>query len=227
MYERLASCVEKYSLDLTGRAFPLRGQSSKTKLLSCQAVEIFPNHVGREDSVDEVISPDTSVSIFSWQVNTRGQGKPSTYVGVFDFDCWYHAQMPGSLRPEESLQDCPYFARWSLDTVTSMTSPNHILDIVVQERSLNWTVPPSYPLPEQCFHPSTYKFDGTCLLSSGVVHMTCSGFRKEVSFYSLFIENVKRWTFPKLSLALLSVSETISCSSCPSTRITAIVPCQL
>ncbi|XP_064296348.1 protein ELYS-like [Phalacrocorax carbo] len=87
--------------------------------------------------------------------------------------------MPGSLRPEESLQDCPYFARWSLDTVTSMTSPNHILDIVVQERSLNWTVPPSYPLPEQCFHPSTYKFDGTCLLSSGVVHMTCSGFRKE------------------------------------------------
>ncbi|XP_064296355.1 protein ELYS-like [Phalacrocorax carbo] len=158
MYERLASCVEKYSLDLTGRAFPLRGQSSKTKLLSCQAVEIFPNHVGREDSVDEVISPDTSVSVFSWQVNTRGQGKPSTYVGVFDFDCWYHAQMPGSLRPEESLQDCPYFARWSLDTVTSMTSPNHILDIVVQERSLNWTVPPSYPLPEQCFHPSTYKF---------------------------------------------------------------------
>ncbi|XP_064296160.1 protein ELYS-like [Phalacrocorax carbo] len=224
MYERLASCVEKYSLDLTGGAFPLRGQGSKAKLLSCQAVEIFPNCIDREDSVGEVISPGTSVSIFSWQVNTRGQGKPSTYLGVFDFDCWYQAQMPGSLRPEESLQDCPYFALWSLDAVTSTTAPNLLLDVVVQERSLSWRVPPSYPQPELCFHPSTYNFDGTCLLSSGVVHVTCSGFQKEVIFYCIFIENVKRWTFPKLSMALLLASETILCSSCPSTRITAINP---
>ncbi|XP_064329821.1 protein ELYS-like, partial [Phalacrocorax carbo] len=226
MYEGLASCVEKYSLDLTGGAFPLRGQGSKAKLLSCQAVEIFPNCIDREGSVDEVISPDISVSVFSWQVNTRSQGKPSTYLGVFDFDCWYEAQMPGSLRPEESLQDCPYFALWSLDAVTSTTAPNLLLDVVVQERSLSWRVPPSYPQPELCFHPSTYNFDGTCLLSSGVVHVTCSGFQKEVSFYCVFMENVKRWSFPKLSMALLSVSGTISCSSCPSTRVTAIVPCQ-
>ncbi|XP_064329826.1 protein ELYS-like, partial [Phalacrocorax carbo] len=191
MYEGLASCVEKYRLDLTGGAFPLRGQGSKAKLLSCQAVEIFTNCIDREDSVDEVISPDISVSVFSWQVNTRGQGKPSTYLGVFDFDCWYEAQMPGSLRPEESLQDCPYFALWSLDAVTSMTAPNLLLDVVVQERSLSWRVPPSYPQPELCFHPSTYNFDGTCLLSSGVVHVTCSGFQKEVSFYCVFMENVK------------------------------------
>ncbi|XP_074936658.1 protein ELYS-like [Phalacrocorax aristotelis] len=179
MYERLASCVEKYSLDLTGGAFPLRGQGSKTKLLSCQAVEIFPNCIDREGSVDEVISPGTSVSVFSWQVNTRSQGKPSAYLGVFDFDCWYQAQKPGSLRPEESLQDCPYFALWSLDAVTSTTAPNLLLDVVVQECSLSWRVPPSYPQPELCFHPSTYNFDGMCLLSSGVVHVTCSGFRKE------------------------------------------------
>ena len=49
----MASCVEKYSLDLTGGAFPLRGQGSKAKLLSCQAVEIFPNCIDREGSVDE------------------------------------------------------------------------------------------------------------------------------------------------------------------------------
>ncbi|XP_064329803.1 protein ELYS-like, partial [Phalacrocorax carbo] len=185
MYEGLASCVEKYSLDLTGGAFPLRGQGSKAKLLSCQAVEIFPNCIDREGSVDEVISPDISVSVFSWQVNTRGQGKPSTYLGVFDLDCWYQAQMPGSLRPEESLQDCPYFALWSLDAVTSTTAPNPLLDVVVQERSLSWRVPPSYPQPELCFHPSTYNFDGTCLLSSGVVHVTCSGFQHKLAVTSL------------------------------------------
>ncbi|NXW61816.1 ELYS protein, partial [Eurystomus gularis] len=179
MYEGLEYCDERYSLDLTGGVFPLRGPTSNTKLLSCQTVEKFRNHVDREDSVNEVISPDTSVSIFSWQVNTYGQGKPSTYLGVFDINRWYHAQMPDSLRPEEFLHDCPYFALWSLDTVISMTSPKLILDILVHERSLSRGVPPSYPPPEQFFNPSTYNFDGTCLLNSGVVHMTCTGFQKE------------------------------------------------
>uniref|UniRef100_A0A8C3R377 AT-hook containing transcription factor 1 n=1 Tax=Cyanoderma ruficeps TaxID=181631 RepID=A0A8C3R377_9PASS len=179
MYEGLEYCDERYSLDLTGGIFPLRGQTSNTKLLSCQTIEKFRNHADREDGVNEVISPDTSVSIFSWQVNTYGQGKPSTYLGVFDINRWYHAQMPDSLRPEEFLHDCPYFALWSLDPVMSMTSPNLILDILVHERSLSRGVPPSYPPPEQFFNPSTYNFDVTCLLNSGVVHMTCTGFQKE------------------------------------------------
>lgn len=179
MYEGLEYCDERYSLDLTGGVFPLRGQTSNTKLLSCQTVEKFRNHVDREDSVNEVISPDTSVSLFSWQVNTYGQGKPSAYLGVFDINRWYHAQMPDSLRPEELLHDCPYFALWSLDTVISMTSPNPILDILIHERSLSRGVPPCYPPPEQFFNPSSYNFDGTCLLNSGVVHMTCTGFQKE------------------------------------------------
>ncbi|XP_048792526.1 protein ELYS isoform X2 [Lagopus muta] len=179
MYEGFEYCDERYSLDLTGGAFPLRGQTSNTKLLSCQTVEKFRNHIDREDSVNEVISPDTSVSVFSWQVNTYGQGKPSTYLGVFDINRWYHAQMPDSLRPEEFLHNCPYFALWSLDAVTNVTSPNLILDVLVHERSLSRGVPPSYPPPEQFFNPSTYNFDGTCLLNSGVVHMTCTGFQKE------------------------------------------------
>ncbi|NWY14002.1 ELYS protein, partial [Aphelocoma coerulescens] len=178
-YEGFKYCVKLFSLDLSGGIFPWRGQTSNTKFLSCQTIEKLHNHADREDSINEVISPDTSVSIFSWQVNTYGQGKPSTYLGVFDINRWYHAQMPDSLRPEEFLHDCPYFALWSLDPVISMTSPNLILDILVHERSLSRGVPPSYPPPEQFFNPSTYNFDVTCLLSSGVVHMTCTGFQKE------------------------------------------------
>ncbi|XP_063184957.1 protein ELYS-like [Chroicocephalus ridibundus] len=178
MYEGLEYCGEKFSLDLTGGVFPLRGQMSTT-LISCQTVEKFRSDVGGEDSVNEVTSPDTSVSVFSWQVNTYGQGKPSTYLGVFDINRWYSAQMPDSLRPEEFPHECPYFALWSLDTVVSVTSPKLLLDILVHERSLSRGVPPSYPPPEQFFNPSTYNFDGTCLLTSGVVHMTCTGFQKE------------------------------------------------
>nr|XP_056709705.1 protein ELYS [Euleptes europaea] len=179
MYEGLEYCEERYSLDLTGGVFSLRGQTSNTKLIGCQTIEKFRSHVDREDGVNEVISPDTSVSVFSWQVNTYGQGKPSTYLGIFDINRWYHAQMPDSLRPGEFLHNCPYFALWSLDAVVSMTNPHRILDVLVHERSLSRGVPPSYPPPEQFFNPSTYNFDATCLLNCGVVHVTCTGFQKD------------------------------------------------
>lgn len=65
-----------------------------------------------------------------------------------------------SLRPEEFLHDCPYFALWSLDTVISMTSPKLLLDILVHERSLRRDVPPFYPPPEEFFNPSAYTFGG-------------------------------------------------------------------
>ncbi|KAI1240689.1 hypothetical protein IHE44_0009126 [Lamprotornis superbus] len=113
MYEGFAYCVQLFSLDLSDGIFPWRGQISNTKFLSFQIIEKIRNHADREDSVNEVrnnvlsltvISPDTSVSIFSWQVNTYGQGKPSTYLGVFDINRWYHAQMPDSLR--ENTRAC-------------------------------------------------------------------------------------------------------------------------
>ncbi|XP_026525162.1 protein ELYS isoform X2 [Notechis scutatus] len=179
MYEGLEYCEERYSLDLTGGVSSLRGQPSNTKLIGCQTIEKFRSHVDREDSINEVTSPDTSVSVFSWQVNTYGQGKPSTYLGIFDINRWYHAQMPDSLRPGEFLHNCPYFALWSLDAVVSITSPNHILDVLVHERSFTRGVPPSYPPPEQFFNPSTYNFDFTCLLNCGIVHMSCTGFQKD------------------------------------------------
>ncbi|XP_074077012.1 protein ELYS [Macrotis lagotis] len=179
LYEGLEYCEERYSLDLTGGISPLRGQTSNTKLLGCQSIEKFRSHIDREEGMNEVLSPDTSVSVFTWQVNTYGQGKPSTYLGLFDINRWYHAQMPDSLRPGEFLHNCSYFALWSLDSVVSKTSPDSILDILVHERSLNRGVPPSYPPPEQYFNPSTYNFDATCLLNSGVVHLTCTGFQKE------------------------------------------------
>uniref|UniRef100_A0A6J0T8E9 Protein ELYS isoform X1 n=2 Tax=Pogona vitticeps TaxID=103695 RepID=A0A6J0T8E9_9SAUR len=179
MYEGLEYCEERYSLDLTGGVFSLRGQTSNTKLIGCQTVEKFRSHVDREDSINEIISPDTSVSVFSWQVNTYGQGKPNTYLGIFDINRWYHAQMPDSLRPGEFLHNCPYFALWSLDAVVNMASPHRILDVLVHERSFSRGVPPSCPPPEQFFNPSTYSFDATCLLNSGVVHVTCTGFQKD------------------------------------------------
>ncbi|EMP37483.1 Protein ELYS [Chelonia mydas] len=119
MYEGLEYCEERYSLDLTGGVFSLRGQTSNTKLLSCQTIEKFRSHIDREDGVNEVISPDTSVSVFSWQVNTYGQGKPSTYLGIFDINRWYHAQMPDSLRLANGDSSCCQQAPSVLSPVVS------------------------------------------------------------------------------------------------------------
>ncbi|XP_041109566.1 protein ELYS-like isoform X2 [Polyodon spathula] len=178
LYEGLEYCEERYSQDLTGGVFSLRAQATSTRLLGCQTIEKFRTHPDRDESMNEVSSPDTSVAIFSWQVKSYGQGKPSTYLGVFDINRWYHAQMPDSLRTGEFLHNCPYFALWSLDAVT-VTCPNPLLDILVHERSLSRGLPPTSPPPEQFFYPSTYNFDATCLLDLGIVHLTCSGFQKE------------------------------------------------
>lgn len=180
-YEGLEYCEERYSQELSSTAFPRRAQATNTRLLSCQTIEKFRHHPDRDESMNEVASPDTSVSIFSWQVKTYGQGNPSTYIGVFDINRWYHAQMPDSLRTGESLRSCPYLAVWSLDNVVEMTSPCPLLDILVHERSLSRGLPYTCPPPEQFFKPTTYNFDATCLLNTGIVHLTCSGYQKEVS----------------------------------------------
>ncbi|KAM6166266.1 protein ELYS [Erethizon dorsatum] len=179
LYEGLEYCEERYTLDLAGGMFPLRGQTSNTKLLGCQSIEKFRPHGDREEGMSEALSPDTSVSVFTWQVNIYGQGKPAIYLGLFDINRWYHAQMPDSLRSGEYLHNCSYFALWSLESVVSRTSPHAVLDVLVHERSLSRVIPPSYPPPEQFFNPSTFNFDATCLLNSGIVHITCTGFQKE------------------------------------------------
>uniref|UniRef100_A0A672PEI6 AT-hook containing transcription factor 1 n=1 Tax=Sinocyclocheilus grahami TaxID=75366 RepID=A0A672PEI6_SINGR len=183
IYEGLEYCEERYSQDLNGTAFPLRAQANNTRLISCQTLEKFRHHPDRDDSMNEVASPDTSVSVFSWQVKSYGQGQPSTFIGVFDINRWYHAQMPDSLRTGESLRNCPYLAVWSLDCVIETTAPYTLLDVLIHERSLSRGLPYTCPPPEQFFHPTTYNFDGSCLLNAGIVHFTCSGYQKETLSY--------------------------------------------
>ncbi|XP_073542300.1 protein ELYS-like [Phyllobates terribilis] len=182
MYENLEYCEERYNLDLSANTLFLRGQTNSMKLLGCQTIEKFRAHSEREDGLHDVTSPDTSVSIFSWQVNTYGQNKPSIYMGVFDINRWSQAQMPDSLRPGQFLRNCSYVAFWSLEALTNMTDDT-IFDVLVHERSLSRGVPPAYPPPEQFYFPSTYNFDATCLLNSGVIHITCTGFHKETLHY--------------------------------------------
>ncbi|XP_069724133.1 protein ELYS-like [Phaenicophaeus curvirostris] len=146
MYEDLACCEEKFGLDLADVIFPRTGQNSNMKLLGCQTVEEFNDRLDEDDSMNGVISPNASVSFFSWQGYASGQKYLSTYLGVFDINGWLNAQMPASLRPE-SLHDCPYFALWSLDMVTSLASPNLVLDMMVDQTSLAWRGPPSYLAP--------------------------------------------------------------------------------
>jgi hypothetical protein len=53
MLQGLEYCEERYTLDLAGGMFPLRGQTSNTKLLGCQSIEKFRSHGEREEGVSE------------------------------------------------------------------------------------------------------------------------------------------------------------------------------
>ncbi|KAK3538135.1 hypothetical protein QTP70_031929 [Hemibagrus guttatus] len=232
IYEGLEYCEERYSQDLSGGVFPLRAQATHTRLLSSQTIEKFRHHPDREDGVNEVASPDTSVLVFSWQVKSYGQGQPSTFIGVFDINRWYHAQMPDSLRAGESLQNCPYLAVWSLDSVVAVAQSCPLLDMVVHERSLSRALPHTCPPPEQFYNPNTYNFgnytifqshiseNASCLLNAGIVHFTCSGYQKETLSY--------------LKKAVLSLSDGISngfsqclMSGLLSSRLTDVQPSSL
>ncbi|XP_053931830.1 protein ELYS-like [Cuculus canorus] len=127
MYEGLARCEERFGVDLRGG-----NSNSNMKLLGCQTIEKFSDRLDGGNSINGVMSPFISVSIFSWQVCTSGQKNPSTYLSVFDINGWLDAQMPAMLRPE-SLHDCPYFALWSLDTVTSPAPLDLVLDMMEEQ----------------------------------------------------------------------------------------------
>lgn len=49
----LEYCEERYSQELSGTAFPLRAQTTNTRLLSCQTIEKFRPHPDRDDSMNE------------------------------------------------------------------------------------------------------------------------------------------------------------------------------
>ncbi|MBZ3886372.1 Protein ELYS, partial [Sciurus carolinensis] len=53
LYEGLEYCEERYTLDLAGGIFPLRGHTSNTKLLGCQSIEKFRSHGDREENMSE------------------------------------------------------------------------------------------------------------------------------------------------------------------------------
>lgn len=49
----LEYCEERYSQELGGTVFPLRAQTTNTRLLSCQTIEKFRPHPDRDDSMNE------------------------------------------------------------------------------------------------------------------------------------------------------------------------------
>lgn len=53
LFQGLEYCEERYTLDLTGGMFPLRGQTSNTKLLGCQSIEKYRYHGDREEGMNE------------------------------------------------------------------------------------------------------------------------------------------------------------------------------
>uniref|UniRef100_S4RZQ7 Uncharacterized protein n=1 Tax=Petromyzon marinus TaxID=7757 RepID=S4RZQ7_PETMA len=179
IYQGLKYCEECYSQELTDQLHPAQGSPAGSTLLGCQVVERFRH---REDTIlDEgTFSPDISVAVFVWEAHSFRATQPLVYLGIFDINRWYHAQMPNSIRLEDSMQGCNYFSLWSLEALRDVAGPSaYVLHMLALERSFSQGVPTIHPPPEQFYSSTSYTFDVTCLMNNGVVNVTCPGLQTE------------------------------------------------
>ncbi|XP_078720621.1 protein ELYS isoform X1 [Lampetra fluviatilis] len=212
IYQGLKYCEECYSQELTDQLYPAQGSPAGSTLLGCQVVERYRH---REDTIlDEgAFSPDISVAVFVWEAHSFRATQPLVYLGIFDINRWYHAQMPNSIRLEDSMQGCNYFSLWSLEALRDVAGPSaYVLHMLALERSFSQGVPTIHPPPEQFYSSTSYTFDVTCLMNNGVVNVTCPGLQTE--------------TLSHLSRALLLTAEGLqeSYSRC---RVAGLLPSRL
>ena len=99
----------------------------------------------------------------------------TTYMGVFDLNCWYQAHMPGYVRSEEGPGLCSYFSVCEVDCGNG----SGVLDLAVDSTSVA-KFAMSGCLVEQYFFPSSLKFDLMVLTQEGWLDGTHLGLQRKV-----------------------------------------------
>ena len=106
------------------------------------------------------IGEDLSLCVFVWEASTDdSHSKPTYFLAVFDMNRWYQAQMPFSLRsPGGSQEFCPYFAFSSLEEAAEALSPDNLMTVCIDYRSVSRFQSCILPPPEQHYYPSSLAF---------------------------------------------------------------------
>ncbi|XP_071110083.1 protein ELYS-like [Haliotis cracherodii] len=128
--------------------------------------------------------PDLSLCVFVWEVQDNSPGDKSLYyLGMFDMNRWYHAQMPTSIRTRESTMDlCSFFAVYQLGELCDLANPDALLHLEVKPNSLKRYINNSPLTPEQHFYPTALAFDAVCIFESGTISAQFHGRQRQVLY---------------------------------------------
>ncbi len=121
LYSGLTACNHRFDYTLSGDTSVDGPQPRGSLLVTCGSLDqSLQRGLGEKRDLSDMDSMNVSlgVSYFVWEVIGGEDQRPSTsyYLGLFDLNAWYQAQMPGEVDTELAGQ-CSYFSICSMDEV--------------------------------------------------------------------------------------------------------------
>eukprot|EP00117_Sycon_ciliatum_P040691 scpid20526/ scgid29860/ Protein ELYS; Protein MEL-28; xELYS len=132
---------------------------------------------------DNVRIRDMTMMMCVWECSPRDHtSPPDTFLGIFDINHWYNAQMPPEIRNSRASGlsgICPYFTFMSLNPVLG-SSPDAVLHTMIDLPSLSRCCLGPHPLPDNFYWPSAVSFSAKCLTATSVVRCRFLSLQQEV-----------------------------------------------
>jgi len=164
-YDNLESVTLRFEHELGGD--PGQGGAELSRVICVDTLELSLGTGGTQDrsggSEVETLR-DLGLVVMVWECD-----KAVTYMGVFDINCWYQAQMPGGVVDGGGL--CSYFSLCEV-------ADGGVVDIKVDTDSIAKFGPSS--VVEQHFYPSSLKFNLMVVTRDGLTMATHLGLQRKV-----------------------------------------------
>lgn len=190
IYKDLSGVGRRFEHQLTADAHHLADATSVgSKIICCYTLEkdgssFDSPRVDDAASLETDYIRDLTLAVCVWEAPAHDQhSRPTCYLGIFDINCWYHAQMPPSIRDAmfgSKDPTCPFFAFFSLIDVLDVASPDGIVDIFVDASTVSSFVSISGSTLEQHLWPASLKFDTCCLMETGLVNAKFLGVQRQI-----------------------------------------------
>lgn len=190
IYKELSGVGRRFEHQLTADAHHLADATSVgSKIICCYTLEkdgsSFENpRVDESAALGTDHIKDLTLAVCVWEAPSHDpHSRPTCHLGIFDVNCWYHSQMPPSIRDAmfgSKDPTCPFFAFFSLADVLDVASPDGIVDIFVDVKSVSSFVSSAGLTLEQHLWPASLKFDTCCLMETGLVHSKFLGVQRQI-----------------------------------------------
>lgn len=194
LYSGLVSCQKRFHHRLDALSSEEESSTQKAKGSLCLAGSTMPlpspNHAGSQglgakNDASDIDDGQTNLGLcnFLWEVigppNANHDMPAKYFLGTFDLNAWYQAQMPSEIILTPTSQ-CSYFSFCSLDeSLVDEKHPSaHLIDCRVDLTTLSRYT--SSTNAEQHFYPSSLAFNLICFLDFGFIHATHLGLQRKI-----------------------------------------------